>query len=434
MPDTHITMSQRELGRLEVIQNLIQKNINGTEASKQLHLTVRQVKRLKKRVKQHGAKGLLHQLRGKKSNRALATRTADKIVTLIRATYPDCGPTFVHEKLVEKHGVTLSVEAVRTIMIAAGLWKARKRTQHVIRTWRPRKEHFGEMEQFDGSYHVWFGNEESCLLASIDDAAGTITGAQFEPNEGVVPVFSFWNAYVRQNGAPNAIYLDKYSTYKINHKNAVDNKELMTQFERAAKEVSVRLITAHSPQAKGRIERLFRTLQDRLVKELRLAGITTQEAANVFLKDYIPLFNEKFGVVPAARGNVHRKLTKQEVARLPCIFSRKSTRVVHNDYTVRFESQYYQLSQKQPTTIYKKDRVLIEEHLNGSLVIRHRGHALNYTILPERPQKIIAVNLPAITMRKQSDWKPPKNHPWRRQANMQYAKQRSEKQREMTRA
>ena len=173
------------------------------------------------------------------------------------------------------------------------------------------------MQQFDGSYHVWFGDEESCLLLSVDDATGKITYAKFDINESVKAVFKFWLEYFSKNGLPLSIYLDKFSTYKINHKNAVDNKDMITQFERAMNQVGVKPITAHSPEAKGRVERMNGTLQDRLVKELKLAGITTRGKANEFLKEYIPKFNAKFAVAPNRRKNLHKKINRQVKEKLP---------------------------------------------------------------------------------------------------------------------
>lgn len=300
-------------------------------------------------------------------------------------------------------------------MIIEGLWKAkpkRKSVQH--KSWRARKEYFGEMEQFDGCYHIWFGKKESCLLLSVDDATGGITHAKFDYNESTIAVFRFWLEYFKKNGLLVSIYLDKFSTYKINHPNAVDNKNLMTQFQRAMNQVGVKPITAHSPEAKGRVERMFATLQDRLLKELRLAGIKTISEANEFLKEYIPKFNAKFGVIPVKNKDMHKEINQKLKEKLPQIFSIQNERKVHNDYTVMFETQYFQLEQEQPTTVYKKDSVIIEKHLDGVIKINFKEHYLNYKTLPSRPQKQIDIKLPALTKRKQSDWKPPANHPWRR--------------------
>jgi len=410
-----IIMTEKELSRYEVIKRLLNKEINGTDVAKQIGVSGRQVRSIKARVIKEGAKGVIHAGRGKKSNRCLPVEKIKGIEIIIKKNYRDFGPTFAAEKLLENHQITISKEKLRKLMSAWGLWKPkrRKRVKHK-HIWRPRKDNFGEMEQFDGSYHCWFGKEESCLLLAVDDATGKITHARFDYNEGVVAVFKFWMEYLSKNGLPVFIYLDKFSTYKINHPSAVDNKDLITQFQRAVKELGVKLITANSPQAKGRVERMNKTLQDRLVKELRLAKVNTIEGANKFLEEYLPRFNSKFAVVPARRVNLHRPLNEAVEARLPQVFSIQQKRVVCNDYTVRFDNKYYQLSDSQPCTVYKKDVVIIEEYLDGEIKINHKNKYLDYTELPERPKKEIDVKLVALTSERPIQWKPPVDHPWRR--------------------
>lgn len=411
-----ISMTQKELLRYDVIKNLIDGKINGTDASKQLGLVVRHVKRLKVKVIESGAEGLIHGNRGKDSNRKLSDKIVRRARKHLKEKYYYFKPTLASEKLEENHNIKLGREKIRLMMTEMGLWKIKPRKQPKKRyTWRPRKDNYGEMQQFDGSYHNWFGDFETCLLLSADDATGKITHAKFDYNESVVAVFKFWLEYFDKNELPISIYLDKFSTYKVNHKNAVDNKDMITQFQRAANQTGVRLIVAHSPQAKGRVERMFGTLQDRLVKEMRLANIATMEQANEFLEDYIPRFNAKFAVAPDRRADLHKTISQSLKNKLRQIFSVWDIRKVNNDYTIRFENQYFQLNEEQPVAVYKKDTVTIEKHLNGDTKINFKGHYLNYTELPERPKKEININLPAITIRKQSNWKPPVNHPWRKQ-------------------
>lgn len=412
-----ITMTEKELARYEVIENLINGKIDGTEASKQIRLSVRQTKRLKAAVKENGAKGVIHKNRGKPSNRRIDNNILEKTKKLLKEKYSDFGPTFASEKLEELHKIKMSKETVRIIMISEKLWKPKERRQSKDKhEWRARKDNYGEMEQFDGSYHFWLEDraEEMCLLASIDDATGDITHAEFNHNEGVKSVSKFWLEYFEKNGMPNKIYLDKFSTYKINHKNAIDNSEMITQFKRMMNQVGVELVTAYSPEAKGRVERLFETLQDRLVKEMRLTGIKTIEEANKFLKTFIPKFNKKFSVVPNKKTDLHKKVSDELKEKLAQIFSIQNTRKVNNDYTVMFKNNYYQLKlYEQPTTVYKKDTVVMEEYLNGEIKIGLKNCHLKYSILPERPKKQCEVNLPAITAKKPSGWNPPANHPWR---------------------
>jgi len=411
-----ITMTLRELSRYGVIKRLLNKEINGTEAAKQLYLSVRQIRNLKSKVKKCGEKGIIHGNRGRPSNRKISNEKIKQIERIVKEKYYNFGPTFTAEKLDENHQIIISNEKLRYLMTEWRLWKPRSRNQPKKRyAWRARKDNYGEMEQFDGSYHNWFGKEESCLLLSVDDATGKITHAKFDYNESVIAVFRFWLEYFKKNGLPVSIYLDKFSTYKVNHKNAVDNKDMITQFQRASNQTGFKLIFANSPQAKGRVERMNKTLQDRLVKELKLANVTTIEKANEFLKEYIPKFNSKFAVIPNKKADLHKGLNKTIKEKLPQIFSIQKQRIVMNDYTIRFEKQYFQLEQEQPTTVYKKDAVIVEKHLNNEIKINLKGRYLSYQELPERPKKEIDIKLPAITIRKQSSWKPPVDHPWRNQ-------------------
>jgi hypothetical protein len=418
-------MTSQEAERLTIINNLIAKKINGTDAAKQLGLSVRQTKRLKADVIRDGAKGIIHKLRGQESNNKTEEKLLRKVKKIIDKKYSDFGPTLATEKLMEIDRINLGVSIIRKMMINEKLWKHKSRKQsQKHRTWRPRKDCYGEMEQFDGCYHHWFEkrNGEICLLAAIDDATGKITQLKFGQNEGVVEVFRFWKEYLEAKNKPIAIYLDKFSTYKVNHKNATDNHELITQFERACSDLTINLITAHSPQAKGRIERLFETLQDRLVKELRLQKISDIETANKFLEEkYIQIFNKKFSVVPAKNTDLHRPLTEHDKTNLDKIFSIQSKRQVKNDFTIQFKNNWYQLNEIQPTTVYRKDDILVEERLDGSIHLSKKEKDLNFKKLPARPERV-EMKLVAITPNK-APWIPPVNHPWRKQiyVNIQQA-------------
>lgn len=263
-----IPMTSKELSRYEVISQLLNKQINGTAAARQLNLSVRQIKRLKVKVKNFGAKSLIHGNRGKTSNRKIDQKIIAQTKIFLKKLYSDFRPTFANEQLKEKHQIQLSKEKVRQIMIAEKLWSPKNRkTNKEYRSWRPRKEYYGEMQQFDGSYHHWFEERagEYCLLAAIDDATGKITQAKFTKHEGLKPAFAFWQKYVQTKGKPVSVYLDRHSTYKVNSKSVFDDPKILTQFERAMQDLNVKIIHAYSPQAKGRIERLFGTLQDRLI-------------------------------------------------------------------------------------------------------------------------------------------------------------------------
>lgn len=418
-----ITMTQKETKRYDIIKDLIARKIDGTEAAKLLNLSVRQTKRLKANVKKYKIKGIIHGNRGKESNRQINKEVVKKAKKILNEKYHDFNPLLAQEHLRNDDGIDASKETVRTWMTDEKLWIPKKKTDTKKFTWRERKDNYGEMEQFDGSYHNWFEgrNEaeiglEQCLLVAVDDADGSITQAKFEDNEGVEAVFRFWKEYIEKKGVPISIYLDKFSTYKVNHKNAVDNKELMTQFERAMKQLDVRIIHANTPQAKGRVEKMNDTLQNRLVKEMRLNNINNIPEANIFLKEiFIPKLTKQFRVVTKKSADLHRKLSEKKIAELPKIFSIQSKRKINNDYTIRFKNNYYQLNEIQSTTVYKKDDVTIEEHLNGEIKIAVRDKYLNYTKLPERPKKEIEIKLAALTHERQSNWKPPTDHPWRTQ-------------------
>lgn len=421
--DTNITMSQKEVKKYDIIQKVIKKELNGSEAAVLLKLTTRQIRRIKKKVIEFGIKGLIHLNRGKPSNRKIPDDERREIANLLNEHYPDFGPTFAAEKLEEVHGIKRDKGTVNSIMIAEGLRTRNKKKKEQHREWRQRKAHEGEMIQYDGSYEHWFEDRsgEHCLLASIDDASGRVW-MKFDAHEGVEPTFRYWREYIERFGKPNSIYVDKFSTYSMNHKLAKENPDTLTQFERAMTELNIGIIHAHSPQAKGRIERLFETLQDRLIKELRLNNISTVEAANEFLeKEYISKFNAKFMVAPRSKSNLHKELNKQEKNKLDSIFSRQYTRVVKNDFTVSHKKNYYQMKKIQIATICKQDIVTVEERMDKSIHFRLRGKYLNYELLPERAKRLNESKKNTVwVIPKSTAHIPPADHPWRQTTNMKY--------------
>jgi len=386
MDNTFLTMSNKELDRYDIIKRLIRGDLNGTEASRLIGLSTRQIRRLKSGVKQYGPKGLIHGNRSKKSNRRLPDKERDTIIKLLHKHYHDFWPTHASEKLDEIHNIVHDPKTIRQIMIDEGLWKQRKVKRKEYREWRQRRPHFGEMQQFDGSYHNWFEgrNEaanglEQCLLLSVDDATSNITYAKFDIHEGLFPVYDFWLEYLQIHGKPMSIYMDRFSTYSMNHKLAKENPDTLTQFQRAMRESRIEPILAHSAEAKGRVETAFGTLQNRLVKEMRLRKINTIEQANEYLlNEFIPWYNAKYCVRARAKANLHNKLTIQEKNKLDSIFTRQETRVIQNDFTISHNKQWYQLIKEQPVTVQKKDKVIIEEKRDGSIKIRLRGKHLNY--------------------------------------------------------
>jgi transposase-like protein len=411
--DNHIIMSQKEASRYDTIQRVIKKEIKGVEAAELLSLTTRQILRLKNKVKKDGLKGLMHANRGVPSHRKVPDKEKEKIKKLLHKHYPDFGPTFAAEKLEEAHEIKRDAKTIRAIMIEEELWKPKKKKKQEYHAWRQRRAAFGEMQQYDGSYEYWFEDrgEKCCLLAAIDDAKSEITHAKFDQHEGVEPTFNFWEEYFEINGKPHEIYVDKFSTYSMNHKLAKENPDTLTQFERAMAQLQVGVIKANSSQAKGRVERLFKTLQDRLIKELRLNNISTISEANEFLtKTFLPKFNAKFGVSPRSNANLHKKITNKEKKKFPSIFSRHYERTIRSDYTLSYENIWYQLEETQSVAIFKKDVVIVEDQFDGTIKFKLRGKYLNYKQLPERPLKasgkatswVLAKSAPAA------------NHPWRK--------------------
>jgi len=407
-------MTTKEIDRFSIIKKLIDKEINATHAAKLLNLSIRQTKRLKRKVVKCGAKALIHAGRGKPGNRRMPEGERNQIAGILKEKYPDFKPTFASEKLQKNHHIVRDPKTIRQIMIDEGLWKPRRRKQGEYHAWRQRKACYGEMQQFDGSYHRWVEDRgpEWCLLASIDDATGIPTKAKFDFNEGVFPVFKFWKEYVQHHGKPHSIYLDKFSTYKMNQRTAIANPDTLTQFQRAMHQLGIEPISAHSPQAKGRIERLFNTFQDRLVKELRLKKISTIKEANTFLeKEFLPEYARKYSVEPVSKTNLHQPLTQKEKNKLDSIFSKQTVRNVKNDFTVVLNNQWHQLLENQPTTIRKGAAVTIEEWLDDTTHLVANGKYLTSKMIAGQPEKTKKVAW--IIAAKNPSRIPAKDHPWR---------------------
>lgn len=424
--ENYITMSQKEIKKYDIIKKLISKELNGSEVADILNITARHVRRLKSKVAKGGIKALIHGNRGKPSNRRLPEKERQRIISLLHKHYSDFGPALAAEKLDELHKIKRDKGTVRSIMIAEELWKPKQKKKEEHRQWRQRKASLGEMIQYDGSYERWFEDRggEICLLAGIDDATSRVW-AKFDEHEGVEPTFNYWREYIERFGKPFSVYVDKFSTYSMNHKLAKDNPDTLTQFERAMeKDLGVTVIHAHSPQAKGRVEKLFRTLQDRLIKELRLKNISAIAPANKFLeKEFLPKFNAKFMVEPRSNANLHKPLSKKEKDNLDSIFSRQDKKAVRSDFTVSCKKNCYQLTKDQPVTICKQDIVTVEERMDKSIRFKLRGAYLNYRLLPEKPKKmnIEKSNLQWV-IPKSTAHIPLANHPWRQYQKIEYLK------------
>ena len=418
MSKDHI-LTQEEKEAYTLICSCIAGDMTNKETADRLGKSVRAIQRMKRAVEERGAAGIRHGLVGKASNNKTPEHIEKTVVTfLTKKKHRDFGPTFAMEKLERYEGIILDRETVRSIMIRNNLHTPRTKGARVVhRQWREPMSQYGELIQYDGSYHDWNEDgKEECLLLAIDDATNKNIKAVFDDHEGIAPTFRFWWDYVEQYGLPVAIYLDKFGTYKVNHKSAVDNATMLSQFERAMRELGIRIIHAHSPEAKGRVERGFGTHQDRLVKELRLAGKKTRHEMNDFLKTvYLPQHNATFSRLAKEKGDAHRPLTDAARKRLPSTFSEQFTRKVKNDFTVQWDGHWFQLHKQQPTTVYRRDEVIIEKRLDGTMHIRHSRHNSVYLDFTELPQRPLPTNrkVTALT-RKTTAHKPPLDHPWRR--------------------
>lgn len=389
-------MSAKELRTVQTIRDLIKRRITAPVAAERLGMTERHTFRLKARMKQGGAAGMIHQSRGKPGRHIVPESERQKIKEIIKEFFFDFTPAFAAEKLGEDHGIKHDRKTISKIMGEMGLLAPKKNRSvpAIHRAWREPKESFGMLSQFDGSYEAWLedrfanpdGSHELCLLAAIDDATGTLLQAEIAAHEGVLPVMGFWRGYIEKYGLPEGVYLDKFSTYKMHMVLAAENSDTKTQFSRAMREVGVELHFANSPQAKGRVERLFRTLQDRLVKELRLAGINTPDGANVFIaKKFIPSFNRRFARSARKAGDRHRDLSAHERKDLHDILSRLDLRVLRNDFTISHGTVFYQLHPTLGLALRPKDLIEVRTNPKGVIKLKARGKDAVFTMLPNRP-------------------------------------------------
>jgi len=374
-----VAMSQKEIHRVEVIQKLIDKRIVETDAANQLNISVRQVRRLKKAYKQYGAVGLTSKKRGAKSNHKYPDALKEVVLMTVRENYADFKPTFACEKLRENHEISISHETLRKWMIEAELWIPR--AQRLKRAYQPRhrRDCYGELIQIDGSLHHWFEDRgpRCTLLVYIDDATGKLLECQFVKSESTFTYFNSTRRYLENHGKPIAFYSDKHSTFRTNRKGELGG-DGVTQFGRALFELNIDIICANSAQAKGRVERVNRTLQDRLVKEMRLRNISTIEEANEYLPIYIVNFNKKFHKEPASKKNMHRELMEHED--LNEIFSWQETRTLSLSLTVQYDKIVYLIKDSVKTRKLARKRVTVFDYHNGEIKIKYNNETLPYSI------------------------------------------------------
>lgn len=381
-----VVMSERELNRIGVLSEVEAGRLRVEDAAGLLGLTRRQVFRLLARLRTDGPTGLAHKARGRAPNNRLPASVQESALALVRAHYADFGPTLAAEKLAECHGLKVSHETLRQWMIADGLWLSRKHRRRLHQP-RLRREAFGELVQIDGSEHRWFEDRApACtLLVFIDDATGTLMHLRFVRSESTFSYFDALNAYLQEHGRPVAFYSDKHAVFRVPNQGARTGHGT-TQFGRALNELNIEILCANSSQAKGRVERANRTLQDRLVKELRLAGIADMEAGNAFLPGFIAAFNTRFARVPRRPDNLHRPLNV-EPDRLRDIFCLRDERYVGQQLALSYDRKRIILEPNELTRGLAGTYVDIYEFPDGRLEIRARGVSLPYRMF-DKEQRV----------------------------------------------
>jgi transposase len=409
-----VGLSTKERARLVELEQVKAGRQTVVAASERLSMSGRQGKRIWKRYLAEGAKGLVHRSRGRPSNRMLDPDSKRQSLELCRTRLLGFGPTLAAEKLAEV-GLRVSHETLRRWLIVEGLWKKkRKRGPH--RRWRPPKEHFGELVQMDGSFHDWLEtSQKPCLIDLVDDATAKMGGEFFEQEttEGAMKVLWRW---IELYGIPRALYTDHKNLYVADREPTKDEqlagRPALTAFGKACHKLSIQVIPAASPQAKGRIERRHGVLQDRLVKELRLHGIKDLQAANAFLSGgFLETINERFSHSAASRVDYHRPVPKG--LHLEDVFVFEDKRTVQNDWTVAWDSRWFQITSPKAQMPRRREKIVVRRRLDGSRVLLHHRRALEFHEIQQRPPRPAPVIKPASAATPRPFSAPPEDHPWR---------------------
>ena len=407
-----ILMTTKEANRLRLFKNYADGMITLIEISNLLSISYRQVKRIWSDFKQNGEIALISKKRNNK-NRSLDPQLVETVFSLIKEHYQDYGPTLIAEKLEEDYQTKISKETVRQILIKEEFWQVKKKKKIKVYQRRKRRSCLGELEQVDGSPHAWFEERGPycTLLLTVDDATGKIQAARFELEETTVGYFRLMNGYLESHGEPVCLYTDKHGVFRVNQG---EDRSKPTQFARAMKELGIDMISAHSPQAKGRIERTNGVLQDRLVKELRAKGISTIEEANKFLPTYIEKYNKRFAKAPASSFNAHCELDhNQELDQILCI---KEPRKLSKNLEVRYKNVIYQVQAPNRVNRLRGATVQVLEKANGEVLIEYKGGLLEFKLyeeFDEQPKIVDHKELVSRWERSTKTHKPKKGHPWR---------------------
>jgi len=411
--DKLLQMSTKELTRLEVMQKLEEKRIQQKEAARILGVSVRHVKRLLKNYRGEGAQGLVSKRRGRPSNNRLSEQTCRKALDLLKSKYEGFGPTLACEKLVEVDGLQLSKERLRQLMIAEGLWKPRQARKVVVHQMRERRACYGELVQIDGSPHDWFeGRAPACsLLVFIDDATGKLGQLSFVQSESFFSYAQAARQYFERHGKPMAFYSDKHGIFRVNQP-SVGTGEALTQFGRAMQQLDIQIICAHTPQAKGRVERAIQTLQDRLPKELRLRNLSSWKDGNAYLPIFMEDFNQRFAVQPRSDHNAHRSLSKQDD--LDQILTWQETRTLSKNLTIQFRKSVYQIQTPRPTYTMRHATVTVCLDARERLTILYKDKPLDYTLFHQQSKQSEIVDPKQLNAVVRMPHKPAPDHPWRK--------------------
>ena len=417
-----LLMSKKERHRLKILALVMDKHITKREASRRLNLSYRQTLRIYQRYCEQGDAGIVHQLRGKSSNRAYPEDFRKKVTDRYEKRFEGFGPTLAAEKLSDED-FHVDHETLRRWLLAKGLWK-KKRKHRKHRTWRERRHHFGELVQMDGSHHNWFGPEKpkSCLMKMIDDATGERMTLLAEEETTEAAMRLLWN-WIEKYGVPVALYTDRKNVYITDREPTLEeelrNEVPATVFGKACQKLGIRIIAAHSPQAKGRVERSNGVYQDRFVKELALRRITTIATANKLLRaGYEDELNAKFAKAPIAQDDYHIPLSK--TVDLNEIFCFEDTRVVHNDWTIRYENRIYQITKDNRPLPKPKDKVIVRKDFSANLSLLYRDKPLDFHLITAKQFAAKhQVNRETVKKKKKSksgkvSRKPASNHPWRK--------------------
>jgi predicted DNA-binding protein (UPF0251 family) len=404
-----ISMSKEEVKRCEILRMAEEKQITQKEGARRIGISQRHFRRILRKYRLKGAEGIISGHRGKPSNNRMSEEKKKKILNKIKTDYEDFGPTFASEKLWERDGIKVSKETVRQIMIEAGLHEPKTKQVDDTHQMRERREKRGELVQIDGSYHAWLEDraEEACLLVFIDDATSEILAAQFVPTETYFAYADLCKRYFRQHGLPETFYTDRFSVFRVNQTN-VTTTDAVTMFERAMKELGIKLICASTPQAKGRVERANQTLQDRLVKEMRLEGINDYKHANEFLAHYLPIHNNKFSVQPKKPIDSHEPLRPENDLEL--IFTKRNSRILSKNLEFQYNRVVYQIQSDRPTYALKGRKVTVCENEEGKIYVLLGTTQLEFKRFYMQPKRHMVASSKEID---RLTYKPTEDHPWR---------------------